>query len=548
MARWMQLLLMPGLAAAALFAVESLHAQTEPPPAAVETPAKDAEPGAADRLALDEQRIAERYKHLEDVLLRMAEMSATTEPRRAALLKRVVGQSKEQLLAVRLDRLAELLGKDQLSRALENQTEVEQDLHALLELLLSENRAKHIENEKARIREFLKRINGLIKQEKDLQGRTAGGDDPKRLAGEQSGVADKTGELAKDIQRNDEQKEGAREPGKDGEGRKMEGRKEDDGKEGGKEDAKGNAKEGEGGKAESEKENDGKGDGKQGETEGEDGFEQKAEQPKNPTHKRIEEAQERMKEAEAKLKESQRQGAVEKQEEAIRELQMAKAKLEEILRQLREEEIERMLAMLESRFRKMLEMQEEVYEGTVRLDKVPSAERTHNHEIEASRLSSKESQIVVDIDKALLLLRDDGSAVAFLEASLQMRDDMQQVVERLAQTKLGQMTQSVEEDIIAALKEMIEALKKAQKDKDKKKAGQQPPGQQQDPPLVDVLAELKMIRALQMRVNTRTKRYSTRVEGEQADSAEMVEALRGLAEREHRIHRVTRDLQMGKNQ
>lgn len=552
MARCTRLLLTLGVATMAVFiGLASLHAQTEPAPATVETPTKDAELGPADKLALEEQRIAEKYKHLEDVLLRMAELSAATDPRRAALLKKAVGQSKEQLVAVRLERLVELLSKDQLSRAVENQTEVDQDLRALLELLLSENRAKHIENEKARIREFLKRINGLIKQEKDLQGRTAGGDDSKRLAGEQSGVADKAGELAKDIQKNE-----AKEGGKEGGEGKAEGGKEDGGKEKGKEGEKkdgeqkvkdgkeGGGKDGgSGGGKEGEKEGE-----KDGEKQGEAGAQQQAGQAKDPMHKRVEAAQERMKEAEAKLKEAERLGATEKQEEAIRELQVAKAKLEEILRQLREEEIERMLAMLEARFRKMLEMQEEVYEGTVRLDKVPSAERTHNHEIEASRLSGKESQIVVEIDKALLLLRDDGSAVAFLEASQQMREDMQQVVERLAQTKVDQMTQSVEEDIIAALKEMIEALKKAQKDKDKKKAGPQQPGQQQDPPLVDVLAELKMIRALQMRVNTRTARYSKMVEGEQADSAELVDALKGLAEREQRIHRVTRDLQMGKNQ
>ena len=72
-----------------------------------------------------------------------------------------------------------------------------------------------------------------------------------------------------------------------------------------------------------------------------------------------------MKEAEKKLEEAEREGAVEKQEEAIRELEQAKAELEEILRQLREEEIVRMLAMLEARFRKMLELQREVYDGTV---------------------------------------------------------------------------------------------------------------------------------------------------------------------------------------
>jgi len=45
----------------------------------------------------------------------------------------------------------ELLRKEQLSRALEDQTEVDKDLRALLELLMSENRAKRIESEKARI-------------------------------------------------------------------------------------------------------------------------------------------------------------------------------------------------------------------------------------------------------------------------------------------------------------------------------------------------------------------------------------------------------------
>ena len=256
-----------------------------------------------------------------------------------------------------------------------------------------------------------------------------------------------------------------------------------------------------------------------------------------------------MKEAEKKLEEAQREGAAEKQEEALRELEKAKAELEEILRQLREEQIARLLAMLEARFRKMLQMQQEVYVGTLRLDSVPAAQRTHNHEIESSRLSGKESQIVVEVDKALLLLREDGTAVAFPEAIEQMRDDMRQVVHRLSRADVGKITQGIEEDIIEALKDMVEALKKAQKDlEDKKQQGRPQAGQGQDPPLVDLLAEIRMIRALQMRVNKRTDRYSKMIEGEQADDPELVEALQRLAEREERIYRVTRDLGLGKNQ
>jgi hypothetical protein len=73
-------------------------------------------------------------------------------------------------------------------------------------------------------------------------------------------------------------------------------------------------------------------------------------------------------------------------------------------------------------------------------------------------------------------------------------------------------------------------------------------GQQQDQPLVDALAELKMIRALQMRVNKRTETYSKMIQGEQAERPELLKALEKLAERQERIHAVTRDLHLGKNQ
>ena len=134
-------------------------------------------------------------------------------------------------------------------------------------------------------------------------------------------------------------------------------------------------------------------------------------------------------------------------------------------------------------------------EGTVRLDKVPEKDRSHNHEIEAGRLSGKEAEIVVEADKATLLLHDDGTAVAFPEALRQMRQDMQQIVGRLAEAKVGKITQGVEKDVIAALEEMLDALKKAQKDLEDRKQRPQGAGEPQSPALVDTLAELKMIRA-----------------------------------------------------
>jgi hypothetical protein len=232
-------------------------------------------------------------------------------------------------------------------------------------------------------------------------------------------------------------------------------------------------------------------------------------------------------------------------------LELAKAKLEDILRQLREEEMQRTLAMLEARFRKMLEMQIEVHDGTKLLADQAAGERDRNDEIEAGRLSRKEGLIVVEVDAALVLLKEEGSSVAFPEAVGQMREDMEQVVQRLSQAKADEITVAIEEEIIAALEEMIAALQKAQKDQEEKQQQQQQQqqGESQEPPLVDALAELKMIRSLQMRVNNRTARYAKMVEGEegQADKAELIEALQKLSERETRIFKTTRDIVLEKN-
>jgi hypothetical protein len=495
-------------------------------------PAESKPSPTADGLAVQEQQIADRYKHLEEVLLRMAELSAATDPRRAAMLKKAVAQSKDQLITVQFERLVGLLDKEQLSRAMENQGTLDKDLKAILELLMSENRAKRLESEKARIARYLKFLGELIKDQKGIQGRTPGDQDPAKLAGEQGRLADKTGGLSKDIKANEDTPQSSQKTAQ------PQGKQDGDPKnkpapKGGKPTPPGN---------ETEKPSQGQ-DSQQAPSPDQPENEQSA------ARKRIETAEQAMREAQQKLDQANRNDAIKDQEEAIRQLQQAKAALEEILRQMREEEMDRVLAMLEVRIRKMLQMQREVLDGTVRLDKIPERARTHEHDIEAGNLSAKEAQIVGETDRALLVLREDGTAVAFPEAIQQARQDMQQIVDRLAESKVNQITQNLEEDVIAALEEMVEALKKAQKKlEDKKQRPSIAAGGSMSAPLVDALSEIKMIRTLQMRVNNRTERYAKLIEGEQADKPDLIEALRRLAERQARIFEITRDLELGKNQ
>jgi hypothetical protein len=573
-----------------------LFAQEESPeaiPPAVDTPASEVvAPTATDELPVEQARLADRFKRLEEVLGRLAELSASTDPRRAKLLRDAIAQSREQDVNVRFESIVKLLEDERLSAAATNQTELQTELDQLLTLLLKADRDKELSSQRDRVRKYLKEVARLIRMQKDVRARTEGGDDFKPLSKDQERVAADTGQLGGDISTTEAKDDPNAEGGEAKDKPSGSGEKADDEKSDGEKTEDSESKSGKpgddsklGGDSRSEKPSDSApskgqqsqpsegqpsspsqpsdsppsqpgqspdqpGQPSQGQNSSGDQPPPQPQEPADRAAQRLRDAQQQMEQARQELDDAQRKGAANKQREALRALEQAKAELERILRQIREEELERTLTQLVARFKKMLEWQIAVHEGTVRVDNVPQAERDHDDEIEAARLSRQEAQILHEADKALLLLREEGSSVAFPETVEQMRDDVRKVVAWLAEVKVGKMTQSFELDIIAALEETIAALEKAIKDLEKKRTppGQQPSaGQPTEPPLVDKLSELKMIRALQMRINKRTQRFGEMIEGEQAETAELIEALEELARRQERVHKATADLEQGRN-
>jgi hypothetical protein len=590
-------LLCAGVFILSLVAVAPLFSQEAASQDDATAAANSSTPPTRDDLSVDQARLADRFKRLEEVIGRLAELSAASDPRRAKLLREAIAQSREQDIHVRFESVVKLLEEERLSAAATNQTELQKELDGLLTLLLKADRDRELTSERERIRRYLKEVGRLIRTQKGIRARTEGGDEFTPLGEDQQRVAGETGKLGSDIAKtegdktkddepkesdtkkpgstedddknrddSDRPKESEESDGKSGDSQSksgdpsdaQKGSKSSDAKSGepksgepqdGKSSKSGESKQGEGKSSESQQPGQPSEDGEPSEEE----RGQQSDQPQDPAKrasKRLQDAQKNMEDARKKLDEAQRKGAAELQREALKKLEQAKAELERVLRQLREEEMERTLTQLVARFRKMLELQNLVYDGTVRLDRVPEAERDHDEEIEAARLSRQEAQIVTDADKALLLLHEEGSSVAFPEAIEQMRSDMRQITERLAAAKVNKITQGLEQDVIAALEETIATLEKAIKDLEKKKTprGQSPAaGQQAEPPLVDKLAELKMIRSLQMRIYKRTQRYGEMIEGEQAETAELLEALADLAERQQRVYQATADLEQGRN-
>jgi hypothetical protein len=567
--------------------------QNQDPGAPAQAPAAEpAAPTANDELPIEQARLADRFKRLEEVLGRLAELSASSDPRRAKLLRDAIAQSREQDINVRFEAIVKLLEDERLSAAATNQTELHNELDQLLSLLLKADRDKELSSERDRVRKYLKEVGRIIRVQKDLRARTKGGDELRPLSKNQQQVASDTAKLSENIstteaksnptddadgdgkEKQDGGDEKATDPKKeneksaDSESKSSESQSSEESKAGDAPNSNSQQSEqpqsGEGQPSSGEPSNQNESPpSQQNQSRGQPGQpsqgsggssgEQSQPQPQEPADRaaqRLRHAQQQMEKAREELDDAKREGAAERQREALRALEQAKAELERILRQLREEELERTLTQLAARFKKMLEWQIAVHEGTIRLDAVPPPERDHDDEIEAARLSRQESQILYEADKALLLLREEGSSLAFPETVEQMRDDMRQVVELLAAVKVDQMTQTIEEDIIAALEETIAALEKAIKDLEKKRTppGQQPAaGQPTEPPLVDKLSELKMIRALQMRINKRTQRFGEMIEGEQAETADLIKALEDLSRRQQRVYKATADLEQGRN-
>jgi hypothetical protein len=312
----------------------------------------------------------------------------------------------------------------------------------------------------------------------------------------------------------------------------------------------------------------GQGQSKQG---GDDQSAQKGEQqPQQPSPqqdtpqtgkkqvKDVEEAIEKQHSAEENIDKGKNPDASKDEGEAISKLEDAKKKLEDLLRQLREEELERTLTDLIRRCEKMLAMQISVYNGTKGVDKQiadnSDKQPTRENKQDALKLSDQEGEIVVEASKAIEVLEAEGSAVAFPEVFQQVREDMLQVQRRLGVADVGEVTQTIEQDIIISLREMIEALKKAKQELENKKNNPPPPGQAPPPgdqKLLQLIQELKLIRSLQVRVNTRTQTYGRMYqakEGEQTSDPRIRQELLNLSERQERIYGITNRLAKGDNQ
>jgi hypothetical protein len=239
-----------------------------------------------------------------------------------------------------------------------------------------------------------------------------------------------------------------------------------------------------------------------------------------------------MRQAQERLEKADPGAAGREQEGAVEELETARAELEQILRQMREEEVTRLLVQLETRLRGMLKAERGVLADAERLA-AATGQSDRERQLEAARLGREQGTITAEAAKALE----------------QVHDDSGQAATRLAGGDAGRDTISLLGEIVIGLEEMLAAVERAREDQQDATAAPAGgrPGQAGEQPLVDKLAELKMLRSLQARVNTRTQRLSRLLDADDAPVAgmDLRAALARLADRQRQIERAARDIVEG---
>jgi hypothetical protein len=242
-----------------------------------------------------------------------------------------------------------------------------------------------------------------------------------------------------------------------------------------------------------------------------------------------------MQSASKSLKQNSPPSAQKQQQQATDELKKAQAELEKRLEELGEKMRDETIVRLEDIFRDMLNRQQAATGETTRLDTERNAqdggELRRGDRVTLRRLSDEEKSLADRAGEALRLLEEDGSSISFPLVVADLRGNLTHIAGLLDRQSTGKDTQRRQQDVEQTLAELLEALDVAKKNSQSQSSGK--PGNCK-PCLLPNTAELKLLRALQVRVNRQTKSF---------DDARPVGQIADLQRTEvERITKLQRDL------
>ena len=528
----------------------------------------------ADVLSNDQLAISGRYDRFERLLSQMADILGHEDPEHAELLRRAVSRGREEAISRQLAAIVEDLGQGNLGRATEKQGDVLESLASLLQLLQSEGRRSELEKEREYLNELVKDISNMLSQQRQARSRTQNSGAPSSAAPDQKESLDEADEILIDIKAHDRDSDAKsvadtvpestenshasneeladRQAGDSEASSDSESPSDSSDAERGEtsEDdsddalsAESSPSDAESGKSESQQnspnESESQSSSDQDTSAGSGNSASKGSgqwDPQTPGRDQVAQARQYMQEALEQLQQQLRDEALQNQDEAIHHLQEAIAELRKRLLQLREEEKEMILASLEARFQRMLALQTQIYDETVDLAATAVDSWLDTMFARCREVAQQQAELQLECEQTLGLLQEDGTSVAFVLSVEDISNDMQTITGRLRAWKVSTLTQSLETDIMEALKELIEATQREMQEmKSQDRQQQSRSDEMQKPPLVDLIAEIRVLRSLQLRINRRTSQVDQLLAQESGDSDDLVEQLAELTARQSRL-------------
>ncbi len=419
---------------------------------------------------LERQRlIRERVRELESRMLKLAQTLGRSEPEKAERLRDALEFAGRKRVRARVERIAGLLADGELGEAERGQEMLLKDLDALLERMTSaRSAAARRRAQRLRLEAFKRRVRGLTDEQMRLLTRTRelAGDVPEGAAAPALPALERA------------QRALAREARKLGDDMK------DDGE---------------------------------------------AADPAAPATQEVGQAAQRMRRAAASLGKRDPARADEPQREALERLQRALDELEQALRQVRREEREETLAALETRIRSMVEREKRVREAVQRLAATDADAWGRLERMRLAQAAETQDAVRADCTETLRILLDEGTTVIVPELLRQTAGDMDEVAARLRRSEASAETRGLLDEVIASLEEILHAVEKKQQQDAAGAQGDRPQNGNQASPLLPGSAELKLLRAAQLRINRRTAELADRPDADLPASAELARRQRRLA-------------------
>jgi hypothetical protein len=255
-------------------------------------------------------------------------------------------------------------------------------------------------------------------------------------------------------------------------------------------------------------------------------------------------AQQHMQQAARQIRQGKPGEASEEQQEALEQLEQAEEHVRRHLQQLREQMREEMLGALVVRFTEMLERQRPLTQTTAELDAARSrhddpATLSRSQRLLCDDLARQQQTLGDDAEQTLLLIRDEGTTIVLPEIVSQLVRDLQIVARALSEQATGPNTQAAQQRIEQTLVELIDAVQEAHELAQQQQNSQpaQPRSKEGQPPLVPRSAELRLLKAAQVRVNVATQRIEV-VRHDAADPSRWQNDLSQLAERQEHVRQL----------